>query len=427
MINLNNLENWIIKHIDLYASNPSIIYIGGGTYCSSVNDSSDKYWKYEENQQFPPFLHDFKSSNIDIKILVVLIDPAFDSNTAPYIVNSQDQYYSNSWTKSNEYSNLYHSTLDIDVIVIPDKIVWKEKFQKVSETFNFTNFMVNLTNKVIKSNCLLFYHEFTGSNPIMLEQIVKKKVVDYNSNKICIDITRSSDMSCYFNLSNPEFYPVILLDRTNNMIKYINPEDLTNNEKNKIISEYKKFTEGFEVPDSKCEYYKHKTNYLFATNPDIILCFQIIKYDKLIFNIISNGLIPMIRYLYICEDYSNINNKMWGMAHLMNLNSIIYSNYIDETFISNKTEQIQKDLNFIESINSNISLNPYLKEKISYLKENIISGLFDIIKNILINIVSKYQINVIVIEDFITNLKQLENKYNMIQFYKNFIILYLNI
>ena len=94
--------------------------------------------------------------------------------------------------------------------------------------------MVNLTDKIVNTNTLLFYHEFTGSNVLMLEQEVKKKATTFNPNKICIDITRGSDMSCYFNLSNPEFYPIISLDETNKL-KYFNPDILSNNEKINII------------------------------------------------------------------------------------------------------------------------------------------------------------------------------------------------
>lgn len=427
IINFDNLENWLFNYIDLSCSNPLIIYIGGGTYCFSANNNGDKYWKYEENQQFPPFLHDFKSSNIDIPILVILIDPAFDLNTHPYIVNSQDQFYSNSWKKSNEYSNIYHSTLKIDVVVIPERVIWGEKTQMDSTSYNFTNFIINLSNKIIKTNTLLFYHEFIGTNVLMLEQEVKKKTTCFNPNKICIDITRGSDMSCYFNLSNPEFYPIISVDDTNKL-KYSNPDILSNNEKINIITKYKKFTNGFEIKDSNCEYSKFKPNYLFSTNPDIILCFQIIKSDKIIFNLISNGLIPMIRYLYVCEDNSNINSKIWGISHLINLSSymnnfysIVNSDCINEIYIYEEVKKIQEDLNLIELINTNVNTYPNYKETISQLKDNIICGLFNVIKNILINVVSKYQINTVVIEDFIDNLKQLENKYDMIPLYKNFI------
>ena len=428
MINFDNIENWLTKYIHLKGSNPSIIYIGGGTYCFSVNN--DKHWKYEENQQFPPFLHDFKSLNTDIPILVILIDPIFDLNTPPYVVSSQDQYYSNSWTKSNEYSNIYHSRLGIDVIVIPDKVVWSENLQIESSSFDFMNFMVNLTNKIEKTNTLLFYHEFTGYNVLMLEQEVKKKSFCFNPNKICIDITRGSNMSCYFNLSNPEFYPVISVNESNKL-KYSNSEILSSDEKIKIITKYKKFTDGFEIQDSDCEYYKLKPNYLFSTNPDIILCFQIIKFDKIFFNLISNGLIPMIRYIYICENNYNINSKIWGISHLTTLNSyvnnfysIVNSDYKNNTHVCvlvEKIKEIKENINLIEMINLNQNQNPDYNEIISHLKENIICGLFDVIKNILVNIVIKYQINIFVIEDFINNLKQLTNKYDMILFYKNFI------
>lgn len=435
MIKLDSLENWIINYIDSNASNPSIIYIGVGTYFYQINKSgtSNKYWNYEENQQFPPFLHDFKSSNIDIPVLVVLIDPAFNTSDFTYIVNSQDQFHSGSWEESKEHSNIHYSTLGIGVIVIPEKVIWKESsqvnLQEEPESFDFVNFMVNISNKVARTNTntLLFYHEYTGSNPRILEQMVEKKVVDYDPNKICIDITRGSDMSCYFNLSNPEFYPVISLDPSNKL-KYINPHMLSNDEKTNIILNYKKFTDGFDVQDSGCEYYASKPNYLFATNSDIILCFQIIKFDKIIISIISNGLIPMIRYLYICTNNSDINSKMWGTTHLTHLKHLLNESNTVGNFdhgnqmpISNQIEKIQEDLNLIELINLNILSNPDHDSTILYLKECVICELFNIIKNILGNIFIKYKINPDVINYFIDNLKQQTNKYDMIPLYKNFI------
>lgn len=427
MINFENLEEFIIKYITTNKS--SIIYIGGGTYCYSAN-LENNIWSFDKNQQFPLFLHDFKSKNPEIPILIILIDPVFDLNTQPYIINSSNQFYSGSWEKSKINSNHYHSILGIDTIVISDKIMWGKNLQtddNEKKYFDFEKLMINICNKVsdTKLNTLMFYHEFTGSNPIILKQLIKQKTINFNSNKICIDITRGSDMSCYFNLSNPEFYPIIEFDEFNKL-KYVNPDVLSNNEKIHIIDKYKKFTDGFEIQDSTCEYYSHKPNYLFATNPNIILCFQIIKYDKIILKLISDGLIPLIRYLYICTDNTNFNNKMWGVSHLNKL-KIYVNNFIhncdnkNNIFLLEKINLVNDNINLIETINLNINSNPDYNVTISHLKDNIIYGLFDIIKNILINVVIKYQINTSVIEDFIDNLKQLENKYDMIPLYKNFI------
>lgn len=407
MINLENLEEFVIKYINTNKS--SITYIGGGTYCYSAN-LEDNVWSFDKNQQFPLFLHDFKSKNTEIPILIILIDPAFNLNIPPYIVNSTDQFYSGSWEKSKINSNHYHSTLGIDVIVISDIIAWGENLQRKKDCFDFENFMVNLCNKVSepKSNTLMFHHEFTGSNVLELEQLIKHKTQNFNPNKICIDITRGSDMSCYLNLSNPEFYPVISLDKSNKL-KYSNPDILSNDKKTHIISKYKKFTNGFEIIDSTCKYYPYKPNFLFATDPNIILCFQIIKSDKIIFKLISDELISLIRYLYICTDNTNLKNKMSCISHFNKLkiyiNNFIHNyDYINDMFLSDT-------INLLED-----------NEIISHLKENVIDGLFDIIKNILVNIIIKYKINVITVEDFINNLKQLRNKYDMIPLYKNFIL-----
>lgn len=414
MIELNNIEDFIFEYIDnLDNLKPNIIYIGTGTCYYSTND---KHWNYEDNQQFPPFLHDFKSINIDAQILVVLIDPNFTYDVPPYIVSSSDKFYSCSWDKSKEHINLFHSSLGIDVITIADSVVWGNNLQEDNHTFDFENFMVKLCNKISEfdHNTILFYHEFTGANVMMLEQIIKNKSTNYNPNKICIDITRGSNMSCYFNLSNPEFYPIMLFDE-NDELQYIDPYTLPNDTKIQIVKQYKRFTDGFEDQDSNCDYSPSKPNYLLLTDLNIVLCFQIIKSDKIIFNLISDGLIPMIRYLYICDDELNINNKMWGINHITNLKY-----YISD--VSNQIECIKEDLNLIELINSNISKNPDYKSTIRHLKEIIIDKLFDIIKNVLKNILVKYQIDEMMINDLIEKISKLSNKYEMLTIYNNFIL-----
>lgn len=423
MITLNNLENWIINYINLNKS--SIIYIGVGTYCYNINKEipDKKYWSYEENQQFPPFLHDFKSENLNIPILIILIDPAFDlNNISPYIVNSTDQFYANSWVLQQNKSeqNLFHSIMGIDVITLPDRILWGENFQKEPQNFNFQNLMINLSNFVSKStvDTLLFYHEFTHSNVILLEHIVKKNTFNFNSNKICIDITKGSDMSCYFNLSSPEFYPIITIEK-NNKLKYINPNVLSNDDKNKIIYQYKKFTDGFEDQNSDCNYFKFKPNYLFATEPNIILCFQIIKSDKIIYNEILTNLIPLLRYFYVCADNFNQNNKIYCDNYLTKFKSNI--NHKNISSILNQINYVEENLNLINSINLNIFDNHNYKDTVNYLKDNIIIELFDIIKNVLTDLLIKYNIDIIIINNFIENLKQLPNKYELIQSCKNFI------
>lgn len=422
MLNLSNIQDWITQYI----LQTSIIYIGVGTY---YDNSDNKCWNYEENQQFPPFLHDFKSKNINVPILIILIDPAFDPNEmTPFVVNSNDQFYSHSWTKSTKYPNLFNSSLGIDVITISDKVEWGNETDEEPKLTSFEQLMVNLSNIISepKINSLLFYHEFTGSNIMRLENIVKNKTIAFDSNKICIDITRGSNVSCFFNLSNPEFYPIISSDEHDKLI-YVNPFTLPIEQKKLLIAKYKKFTDGFENLSAECNFHKNKPNNLFDTNPDIILCFQIMKVDKIIFNIISDGLIPLIRYLSVFENtnYSHSNNKIW-FQYLDNLLSYIGSlNLVNENLMQmiNYIENAKSGLYIIGEVNYHNVISSFISsdEIIDDYRNMIINQLFIIIKCVLIKILFKYKINIITIEDFIKNLKEQSDIYNMVPYYKNFI------
>ena len=59
---------------------PVVIYFGVGSnfYPNETNLYEFEDWGFKNNQQFPPFLQDFKQKYPEIKILLILIDPAFN-------------------------------------------------------------------------------------------------------------------------------------------------------------------------------------------------------------------------------------------------------------------------------------------------------------------------------------------------------------
>lgn len=438
MITLYTLKDYIIKFIN--SNDSSIIYFSTGSYCHANKYNKElktniRHWGFEENQQFPPFLHDFKFLNLDVPILITLIDPAFNDDP-PYIVSSSDSFLDKSWSTSQEFTNLYLSSFGLNVIKISDKILWSDKDVKTQTNFNFSKLMIELCEYITNplSNSILFYHEFTGSNVILFEHLVRKNTIEFNPNKICIDITRGADMSCYFNLSNPEFYPIITYDELNKL-KYINPDLLTNYDKTKIIEKYKKFTTGFNDNLGDCIFSKLNCNYLFQTPNEIILCFQIIKSDQVILNYISNGILPLIRYFYVCNENKNFNSKMWGIQHIISLINYIQNKcsieYLDYKYFSNclnTLNHIIDNIKLIDEINQNEfsnnptnPTNPDYNENIKFLKNEIIFNLYLVIKEILTDIIIKYQINTFEVEKLINDLSELKDKYNMINVYKKFI------
>jgi len=407
MITLYTLKDYIIKFIN--SNKSSIIYFSTGSYCHANKYQEElktniSQWRFEENQQFPPFLHDYKFKNLDIPILIILIDPTFNDNP-PYIVSSSDNFLDKSWSTSQDFSNLYLSSFGLNVIKISDKILWGNKFIESQTDFNFEKLMIELCEYVSKplSNTILFYHEFTGSNVMMLEHYVRKNTIEFNPNKICIDITRGADMSCYFNLSNPEFYPIITYDELNKL-KYINPDMLTNDNKTYIIEKYSKFTTGFNDNLGDCIFSKFNCNYLFQTPNEIILCFQIIKNDQVILNYISNGILPLIRYFYVCNENKNFNLKIWSIQYLISLKNYIQNKcsieYLDNKYTTNCLDTLNNvidNIKLIEEINQiMLSDNPDYNENINFLKNEIIFNLYLIMKEVLVDIIIKYQINVFI-------------------------------
>ena len=430
MITLHTLKDYIIKFVN--SNDSSVIYFSVGSYCYAIEHNQElktniKHWGFEDNQQLPPFLHDFKFKNLDVPMLIILIDPIFNDEP-PYIVSSSDNFLEKSWSISQKFSNLYLSSFGLNVIKISNKILWGDRDIQSQTDFNFEQLIIELCEYVSKplSNTLLFYHEFTGSNIILLEHLVRKKTILFNPNKICIDITRGADMSCYFNLSNPEFYPVITYDELNKL-KYINPDLLTNDYKINIIAQYRKFTTGFNDNSQDCIFSKLNCNYLFQTPNEIILCFQIIKNDQETLNYIMNGILSLIRYLHVCDENKNFNMKMWGIQQLISLKNYIQNKsfYLDckyTTTCLNTLNKVIDNIESIEKINQNkLADHPDYSENINFLKNEIIFDLYYIMQEMLINTVIKYQINEFEVKKLITELRELKDKYNMIDVYKKFI------
>jgi len=429
MITLHTLKDYITKFIN--SNDSSIIYFSTGSYYY-VNEyhqeskTNIRDWEFKDNQQFPPFLHDFKFKNLDVPVLIILIDPIYNDEP-PYIVSSSNNFLESSWSISEEFSNLYLSSFGLNVIKISDKIFWGDMRNELQTNFNFEKLIIGLCEYVSKSssNSLLFYHEFTGSNVILLENLVRKNTIQFNPNKICIDITRGANMSCYFNLSNPEFYPIITYDELNKL-KYINPEMLTNDDKINIIEQYGKFITGFNDNLQDCIFSKFNCNYLFQTPIEMVLCFQIIKNDQSILNNVSNGILSLIRYFNVYNENINFNLKIWGIEHLITLKNYIknkcFLDYRYTTKCLNTFNHIIDNIKLIDDINKNeLNDNPDYNENINFLKNEIIVNLYLIMKEILVDIVIKYQINIFEVEKLITNLQELKDKYNMIDVYKKFI------
>ena len=435
MINCDDLTDFIKKYIE---SNPTIIYFGiGSMYYSNIPNENivgnfiDNDWEYKNNQQFPPFLHDAKLKFFDKNILIILIDPGFNDDHCPYLVSGSKNFLQNSWTKSKIFSNLYESSFGISVITIKKYIQWNDKNTN-PEYYNIKPLLTELCEFVSEPNIdsLLFYHEFTGSNVCQLEILIKK-TTNYDPNKICIDITRGADLSCYFNLTNPENYPVIKINETDTKLKYLNPCKLSILEMSTIILKYKKFSFDFSQNNSidnninnnsnssPTLFDQYKTNYLIDKPDELILFFQIHKLDLLNTKLVSNTIITTIRQFYTIGNYKLFGTKMWTVSSFDLLS--IQIPLVDFTEVNGLLEIFDTiNLTWNEKDDDFMNEQKYL-ENINITKELIISELYSLLEISMQFILSKYPIEPDQIVNFMNEIKQLENKYQMNNFMENFV------
>lgn len=398
MINFTNLGEFVCEFIE---SNEGIVYFGVGTQFYKQHDSNE--WEFKLNQQFPPFLHDAKLKYFDKKILIVLIDPAFDDNF-PYIVSSKN-FLESSWIRSSSHSNLYLSEMGISVIVINGFVNWGPN--RNEEYYNIEPLLLELCKCVSRpqNNSILFYHEFTGLNVIELENSIKKTFC-FDDTKICIDITRGADLSCYPNLTNPANYPIITTDELSGRLEYLSPSSINKEKINQVVTQYKKFSFNNNF------FSNNETNYLIDKPDDLVLYFQIISLDKILLRLVLDGIVSMIRQFYTMNEKKNFGTKMWGIKYF----SLIQSKANFVCF-----DSVIEKLKFIDSINLDTSSIFDNDNIFNDVKMSVLDELYFILKSILVNIMIKYEVSEYEVEIFIGQLKNLKNKYELINYYKEFI------
>jgi hypothetical protein len=373
-LNLNDLPNLLFNNKENKENldnidNPCIIYMGVGTHFYSNENKNS--WKHHENQQFPPFIHDFKINNIHIPIKIILIDSAFN-DTIPYIVADNTNFLSDTWINDKHFSNVYHSEYNLSVYVFSTNIYWGNTYSSKSDELDIINLLVDICLNTISSNILFFYHEFTGNNPELLEFEIKKKI-QINSNKICIDISRGTDHGCYINLCDPINYPLIIY--LDNKLSYLNPSLIDYDDKISIINNIANITnieniENIEIVSNNKEQY------------DYILYKQIINQDNLYLKKCKNLFIPLFRQFYYFKtiNYEYVNSYI-KYLHLLIIdipNTITY--YI-------KLQEYYNQLTNILSIKTEY-FEP--NDLIDYLIKNIFINIKELFKLCLLSINSKF-------------------------------------
>jgi hypothetical protein len=368
MIGIDQLYQYINNFLSTNINVPTVIYFAIGS------ENFNKEWTLNENQQFPPFLHDFKIKNFDSKILVILIDPLL--NTIPYIVRDNTSFLTNSWEETQ--NNVYISNTGVEVIAINSAIIWDTRVISDVNLYHYdiTDLMIKLCILVNQFNTVLFYHEFTGYNIILLEKILKKFIT---KNKVCIDITRGINDSCYIDLSKPENYPLIEIN--DNIISYINIDNIDEDHKKYLINKYKE---------------KINSDIDFRFNNEFLLFHQIIKKDYYNITLFKNIFITMIRQNYTVQKFDDI-------AKMLDTSTFILCKY----FFDKYKKQIKI---FIKVLSEN-----------NYNSKNILQdNLFLFLKDYLKDFGYKYSIQEKHINNLITNIQNIDDKYKINPIFDSF-------
>jgi hypothetical protein len=242
METLSEIERIIDEIPDKY---PTIIYMGVGTHFCGYNfRSCERYsieakkseeWDYNLNQQYPVFIDRIKQMNRNIKIKIILIDPAFKEVREPYIIRDENSYLKGTFRRISE-NNYYSERYDVDVYYYSEYITWDSTTYR--EGYNITDYMCKYIDMITKKNAILTYHEYVGRDVYEFRKILRNKCYNYDDNKICIDITNGRNLACYIDLSEVENIPIIKLDKYNKL-RYINPDEITIEEKKYYVNKGK--------------------------------------------------------------------------------------------------------------------------------------------------------------------------------------------
>lgn len=403
---IHELKKYLIKYIE--SNEPKIIYFGIGSEFYNSNNKVN-VWKLNENQQFPLFLHDFKVEHMDVQIIIILID--INMSYKPYLITEPNRFYSNSWTQDEQYLNIFKSKHKIDVISIKEEVYWDD-YEKVNitELNNFTRLIIYLSEVISKSdNCLLFYHEFTGKNVHKFENMIYNFCYNFNFEKICIDITRGSDFSCYFDLSKPESYPIITYFE--NKLKYINSKMLKLKLKKYICTKYINY---------KKKYNKHELN-----DKDYLLYRQIIQENLIVVKLLNNTVVPFIRIceieptLFISRDMSKF------IKDFTYLDYIQQNKEISKCLLNSKTTfyKIIKFINnddFKHKLECNVNIK--LDEKFSQLIKSFLENLYEIIDLIIFKMGLSFNLKDNLPYQLCWNIRNIKDKYKITSLIQNYCI-----
>ena len=244
-------------------------------------------------------------------------------------------------------------------------------------------------------NSLFFYHEFIGRNTALFQNYIKN-IFDYDDKKICIDITRGADLSCYFDLSSPTNYPVIA--DINNKLIYKNPELLSCNEIQTIYQKYISVNVNLKYEANKIP-------------TDLIIFLQLIQNVNISTLLIRNGIISLIRQFYTLTNNDMFNSNMW---HIVYCFPLLKNKFKFATLKFNLIKNQIAHFNNLRSVGDQLNFNNH--------KQKVLENMYFLLKILLQHIFIDFNIeNIEKIDIFINEFMMIEDKYKLISVYDNFI------
>jgi hypothetical protein len=355
LLDPNNLPEVLFENS---SSTPCIIYVGVGTHLQYGKD-----WEHKYNQQFPAFIHDWKINNSSTRIKIILFDGM--ENDIPYILRDAQSFYSNTFHMDSKYSNVFRSDYGIEVYNFRFNVNWFNNYLNREGYFDISNIIIQIMGKIGRGY-LFFYHEFTGRNPELLECEINQ-IINFNDRRICIDISRGRDLSCMVDFSEPENYPLILSNGSDD-IEWLNVKNLSIEKQFELIDNFSgKISKDFySVVETTCPYLHPKVfeYYMFK---------QIINKNMCVKNICKKILYGIKSFYEMSRDFTIYDYENLKNIQLLKTKVVLGS--------EKEMDNIKKLSEYIEMLKSCFDATTseiYRTEGLKIIKQI----LFDCIKNI---------------------------------------------
>jgi hypothetical protein len=215
--------------IESQPNDPTLVYIGVGTYAGLLTDIDNGIKILEEKNyhQYPPFIKMLKKTVPNLHLYIVLIDPIQEN--PPYMINDSKYTEEQFYEESSDIFSSYDGFIKIHVLREPVTI---------SEIYDSTNCvdiqhqLRQLNQFCIEKHVSLLYHDYSGRCLKTIAEYFDESLGE-NINTIIYGFGARANFGCYFDLTSPvSYYPYEIQQRIErkqliffNIFKYINSRE----------------------------------------------------------------------------------------------------------------------------------------------------------------------------------------------------------